>query len=89
MILNWITTSFCLVLFHFIVWGVLMASVTRHVAQTYLQADERSKIHSAAEGHRVEPMYAFDIHCNGFFPMILIFYFGNVRFSLSSQLEVL
>ena len=23
-------------------------------------------------------MYAFDIHCNGFFPVILFFYFGNV-----------
>jgi hypothetical protein len=23
---------------------------------------------------RVEPMYAFDIHCNGFFPVMIISY---------------
>ena len=26
----------------------------------------------------VEPMYAFDIHCNVFFPVIVFSYFGNV-----------
>lgn len=26
----------------------------------------------------VEPMYAFDVHCNGFFPLIVFSYFGNV-----------
>jgi len=28
-------------------------------------------------------MYAFDIHCNGFFPVILFFYFGNVSLSFA------
>lgn len=27
-------------------------------------------------------MYAFDIHCNGFFPVILFFYFGNALMML-------
>jgi len=27
-------------------------------------------------------MYAFDIHCNGYFPVILFFYFGNALLML-------
>ena len=33
----------------------------------------------------MEPMYAFDIHCNGFFPVILFFYFGNVSSDMALE----
>lgn len=78
LILEWLITCICFTVFHFVLWGVVMAAITRFVAQTYLKAEERNQIHSPATGHLVEPMYAFDIHCNGFFPVILFFYFGNV-----------
>ena len=56
-----------------------MAAIARFIAHKYLRSNEDGKkLHAPAGGHEVEPMYAFDIHCNGFFPMILFFYFGNV-----------
>ena len=35
-------------------------------------------MHSPQGGHTVEPMYSFDIHCNGFIPVVLFNYVGNV-----------
>lgn len=80
LVFDWIITSFCFVLLHFIVYGVIIACSTKIIAEKYLRKDERNQIHSPAGGHLIEPMYSFDIHCNGFFPVILFFYFGNVSF---------
>ena len=74
------------VIIHFVAFGILMSWLTRKFAHKYLISEERDKLdkkHFKQQpdgllGHPVEPMYAFDIHCNGFFPMILFFYFGNV-----------
>ena len=65
-----------------------MAALSRFIAHTYLRNQENgNKLHRPPAGHEVEPMYAFDIHCNGFFPVIVFFYFGNVSndFSLSAS----
>ena len=77
LLFEWIITSFCFIVIHFLLWGVVMASLMRFIAHKYLK-NEDTKLHSPQGGHQVEPMYAFDMHCNGFFPIILFFYFGNV-----------
>ena len=78
LVMEWLMTSFCFVFIHFIVYGVIIAFITKTIAEKFLRKDERSQMHSPAGGHTIEPMYSFDIHCNGFFPIILFNYFGNV-----------
>ena len=77
-VVQWLVTSICFVLLHFIVYGVMISLITKTIAEKFLRKDERSQMHSPAGGHTIEPMYSFDIHCNGFFPVILFNYFGNV-----------
>jgi len=36
----------------------------------------------------VEPMYAFDVHCNGFFPLIVFSYFGNSLMVLLGVVQI-
>ena len=79
LILEWLMTSICFIVFHFFLWGIAMSALMRFVAHKYLKPkDDANKMHGPQGGHQVEPMYAFDVHCNGFFPIILFFYFGNV-----------
>ena len=78
LLMQWLVTSFCFVFLHFIVYGVIISLITKNIAEKFLRKDERSQMHSPAGGHLIEPMYSFDIHCNGFFPVILFNYFGNV-----------
>ena len=66
-----------------------MSALTRFIAHKYLQNAEQSGSSSPSQSNQVEPMYAFDIHCNGFFPVILFFYFGNVSLTLISPLSLL
>ena len=78
LIWEWLLTSASFILLQFIVYGVVISMITKTIAEKYLRKDERSQIHGPLGGHLVEPMYSFDIHCNGFFPIILFNYFGNV-----------
>ena len=71
-------TSCCFVFIHFLIYGIVIAFVTKTIAEKYLRKDERASVHSPVGGHLIEPMYSFDIHCNGFFPLILFNYLGNV-----------
>ena len=78
LILEWFMTSCCFVFIHFLIYGIVIAFVTKTIAEKYLRKDERASVHSPVGGHLIEPMYSFDIHCNGFFPLILFNYLGNV-----------
>ena len=62
---------------HFVLCGIIMARGTRHIATKYLQRAAKTKVNKRQK-HSVEPMYAFDIHCNGFFPAVIFAYLGNV-----------
>ena len=86
LLLQWFLTSASFILIHFIMYGIGICMITKTIAERYLRKDERSQIHGPLGGHLVEPMYSFDIHCNGFFPIILFNYFGNVSTLVVSPL---
>eukprot|EP00931_Biecheleriopsis_adriatica_P004753 TRINITY_DN106382_c0_g1_i1.p1 TRINITY_DN106382_c0_g1~~TRINITY_DN106382_c0_g1_i1.p1 ORF type:complete len:247 (-),score=25.40 TRINITY_DN106382_c0_g1_i1:50-790(-) len=55
---------------HFLLVGAIIASVSWFVANNYLRAAQ--SFHGVEQ--RMEWMYAFDIHCNSFFPLFLVLY---------------
>lgn len=54
---------------HFVLFGMAVASCAWFVSNKYLRAQS---IHGVEQ--RMEWMYAFDIHCNSFFPLFLVLY---------------
>ena len=79
---EWLTTSFVFVFLHFLAYGAVIAACTKFIAEKYLRKEESIPMQSPQGGHTVEPMYSFDIHCNGFIPVVLFNYVGNVSKSL-------
>ena len=75
---SWLLTSLNFVLIHFLIFGVVASFLTKFIAEKFMRKDEKVSIHSPEGGQAIEPMYAFDIHCNGFFPVVVFCYFGNV-----------
>ena len=80
---EWLITSFVFVFLHFLAYGAIIAACTKLIAEKYLRKEESISMHSPQGGHTVEPMYSFDIHCNGFIPVVLFNYVGNVSKSLA------
>lgn len=56
------------IVFHWLLSGFFVATVCREIANRYL-TDHKSSSHVRQS---VEWLYAFDIHCNAFFPLFLI-----------------
>ncbi|GAB4852873.1 hypothetical protein Ancab_017070 [Ancistrocladus abbreviatus] len=56
-------------LFHFLITGVLVATFCWFLTNNYLR-EEVPNSHVVEQ--RVEWLYAFDIHCNSFFPMFVL-----------------
>jgi len=86
-ILNIIKLMFWSVFIDFISIGVLVATLGWWVSNKYLRV--RGGIHTHSVDQTVEWLYAFDIHCNSFFPLFLILYvaqFFCVPFLLSTKL---
>jgi len=54
---------------HFVLHGVVVASCAWFVSNKYLRVQS---FHGVEQ--RMEWMYAFDIHCNSFFPLFLVLY---------------
>jgi hypothetical protein len=77
-LLHWLTKSFCFVFIDFLLIGFILSYMTKKFAERYLRKSEKRQIHAQVVASKVEPLYAFDIHCNGFFPIILFCYFINV-----------
>ena len=57
------------VLIHWLLFGVIVASVGRLVANQHLMMSERSPSHVKQD---VEWLYAFDVHCNAFVPLFVL-----------------
>ncbi|CAE8590010.1 unnamed protein product [Polarella glacialis] len=55
---------------HFLLSGAIIATVSWFVANKYMRTS--SSFHGVEQ--RMEWMYAFDIHCNSFFPLFLVLY---------------
>ncbi|CAN1802836.1 Protein unc-50 homolog [Linum perenne] len=57
--------------FHFLFSGVLLATACWFLTNSYLR-EESPNSHVVEQ--RVEWLYAFDVHCNSFFPMFVMLY---------------
>ncbi|XP_017634447.1 uncharacterized protein LOC108476688 isoform X1 [Gossypium arboreum] len=58
-------------LFHFLLTGVFLATCCWFLTNAYLR-EEAPNSHVVEQ--RVEWLYAFDVHCNSFFPMFVMLY---------------
>nr|GEW81653.1 protein unc-50 homolog [Tanacetum cinerariifolium] len=56
---------------HFLLAGAIVATFCWFVTNTYLR-EETSNSHVVEQ--RVEWLYAFDVHCNSFFPLFIVLY---------------
>lgn len=69
----------------FLLSGVVISSTCKYIAENYMiKSDKKggatggtgaayiSKPQLELSGSRIEPMYAFDVHCNSFFPVLVI-----------------
>ncbi|ERN05715.1 protein unc-50 homolog isoform X1 [Amborella trichopoda] len=66
-----IFTVISVVLFHFIIIGAILATCCWFLTNTYLR-EETPNSHAVEQ--RVEWLYAFDVHCNSFFPVFVALY---------------
>ncbi|KAJ9159483.1 hypothetical protein P3X46_024990 [Hevea brasiliensis] len=60
-----------MLLFHFLITGVVLATCSWFLTNAYLR-EEAPNSHVVEQ--RVEWLYAFDVHCNSFFPMFIMLY---------------
>lgn len=58
-------------LFHFLITGIFLATCCWFLTNAYLR-EEAPNSHVVEQ--RVEWLYAFDVHCNSFFPMFVLLY---------------
>jgi len=56
----------------FLLVGVIVSTVNWYVANTYLRIESGSS--GMTTDQHVEWLYAFDVHCNSFFPLFMILY---------------
>ena len=68
---QWLAKIICFVLIDFVAVGVCISWVTKTFAEKLLLKQTKNGECS------VEPLYAWDIHCNSFFPVIVICYFTH------------
>ncbi|XP_054779433.1 uncharacterized protein LOC129287256 isoform X2 [Prosopis cineraria] len=62
---------FSVLVFHFLVTGVVLATFCWFLTNSYLREEAPN---SYVVEQRVEWLYAFDVHCNSFFPMFVLLY---------------
>ena len=74
---GWVLLGLKLALVHFLLSGVAAASACKAIAEALLRKEEKRVQHAQASS--IEPLYAFDIHCNAFFPFFVFAYVAQVR----------
>lgn len=63
-------TVFSVVFVHFVLAGTVLATVCWFLTNSYLREEPNSHVVE----QRVEWLYAFDVHCNSFFPAFIMLY---------------
>lgn len=58
------------IIYHFLALGVLVSGASILIAKKYLR--KSNSVHGVS--HDMEWLYAFDVHCNAFFPLFLLTY---------------
>lgn len=88
MVISCLKTAFQFVFIQFLLTGVILSALCKWVAERFMIKAEKKQAKGAGDtggptsktvatvtGNKVEPMFAFDIHCNSFFP-VLVFSYG-------------
>lgn len=65
-------TVVSVVFMHFFLVGVSLASICWFLSNHYLR--EEFTVHTHVVEQRVEWLYAFDVHCNAYFPLYVVLY---------------
>ncbi|EXB63681.1 hypothetical protein L484_027024 [Morus notabilis] len=60
-------------LFHFLIMGILLATFCWFITNSYLR-EEAPNSHVVEQRVEWQVLYAFDVHCNSFFPMFVMLY---------------
>lgn len=81
-ITGYVYTGLKLVFVHFFLSGLILSSACKFIAEKYMRKEEKKAVHKTLNS--IEPMYAFDIHCNSFFPFFVITYALQVRLMIQS-----
>jgi len=77
-IVNILKVIFLAVFVDFITVGVVVASLGWWISNKYLRSSRSSGSSArSSDDHTVEWLYAFDVHCNSFFPLFLLLYVGQ------------
>ena len=71
-IIGYIYLGVKFVILHFLATGIIVSSLLKWVAEKYMMKNEKKAVHAIQ--NKIEPMYAFDIHCNSFFPLFVFSY---------------
>ncbi|CAN6482370.1 unnamed protein product [Victoria cruziana] len=66
-----VLTVFSVLMFHFLITGAVLATICWFLANSYLREET---LNSHVVEQKVEWLYAFDVHCNSFFPMFILLY---------------
>ncbi len=61
----------------FLLFGAVIASTLRYLGNKHLRMTSRV---AGLQEQSVEALYAFDVHCNAFFPLFLILFVGQFVF---------
>jgi hypothetical protein len=72
LVIEWLSKIVCFVLIDFIIVGGCISWFTKTFAEKFLLKRTKSGTTS------VESLYAWDIHCNSFFPVIVFGYYTHV-----------
>jgi hypothetical protein len=70
---NWyhqVRTFLYFIVYHFLALGILVSGASILVAKKYLR--KNTSVHGVSQD--MEWLYAFDVHCNAFFPLFLLTY---------------
>ncbi|TNV76550.1 hypothetical protein FGO68_gene2888 [Halteria grandinella] len=86
-----IITGFNFVFKQFFMWAVIISAVNKIVAEKFMIKGEKKQNSNGSTGGEntvkntetkniafIEPMYAFDVYCNSFFPFMVIQYLGQL-----------
>ena len=79
-ITGYLVTALKFVMLHFFLSGIIISCACKWIAERYMRKEDKVAVHKTMNS--IEPMYAFDIHCNSFFPMFLFAYVIQVSFNL-------
>ncbi|KAF8406263.1 hypothetical protein HHK36_008348 [Tetracentron sinense] len=71
-----VSTVIAVLVFHFLITGVTLATCCWFLTNAYLREEATNShvVEQRVEWQPISLLYAFDVHCNSFFPMFVMLY---------------